>query len=135
MIGQQCRPVALRRLGTTGVEIEWSDGHRSEYTWRWLRENCPCANCRQQREGARGEGLATRQEVPSLAGGKISLAVVGPGQVGGNPFEAVSVTPVGRYAYKIVWADGHDTGIYSLELLRQLCQCGGCRSPNQVSAR
>jgi DUF971 family protein len=32
------------------------------------------------------------------------------------------MTPVGYYAYKITWNDGHDTGIYTLENLRQLCQ-------------
>jgi DUF971 family protein len=135
MIGQQYRPVALRRTGTIGVEIDWSDGHRSEYTWRWLRENCPCANCRQQREGAQQHLLPTGQGVPPPTGSKVSLPVVGPGEVGGNPFEAVSVTPVGRYAYKIVWADGHDTGIYSFELLRQLCQCSDCRARRQVSVK
>ncbi len=33
---------------------------------------------------------------------------------------------VGRYAYKIVWNDGHETGIYTLEYLRSLCQCPEC---------
>ena len=31
-----------------------------------------------------------------------------------------------RYAYKIVWSDGHDSGIYTLEHLRSLCQCPQC---------
>jgi DUF971 family protein len=30
---------------------------------------------------------------------------------------------IGRYAYKIVWSDGHDTGIFTLEQLRELCRC------------
>jgi DUF971 family protein len=29
---------------------------------------------------------------------------------------------VGRYGYKIVWSDGHDTGIYTLEGLRALAE-------------
>jgi DUF971 family protein len=29
---------------------------------------------------------------------------------------------VGRYAYKIVWNDGHDAGIYTLDHLRELCR-------------
>jgi DUF971 family protein len=33
---------------------------------------------------------------------------------------------VGRYAYKIAWNDGHDTGIYTLQYLRSLCQCPQC---------
>ena len=34
----------------------------------------------------------------------------------------VSLTPVGHYAYKITWSDGHDTGIFTLEHLRELGQ-------------
>ena len=30
------------------------------------------------------------------------------------------MVPRGRYAYQIVWTDGHDAGIYPLELLRSL---------------
>jgi DUF971 family protein len=29
---------------------------------------------------------------------------------------------VGRCAYKVVWSDGHDAGIFTLEHLRQLCE-------------
>ena len=30
------------------------------------------------------------------------------------------MVPRGHYAYQIVWNDGHDAGIYTLELLRHL---------------
>jgi DUF971 family protein len=39
-----------------------------------------------------------------------------------------SLVPVGHYAYRIVWNDGHDSGIYTLESLRALCQCQECIS-------
>ena len=32
-----------------------------------------------------------------------------------------AMAPVGYYAYKIVWNDGHDAGIYTIENLRELC--------------
>jgi DUF971 family protein len=32
----------------------------------------------------------------------------------------VRVSPVGRYAIQITWTDGHDSGIYSFEYLRDL---------------
>ncbi len=35
---------------------------------------------------------------------------------------------VGRYALKFVWSDGHDTGLYSFDLLRGLCRCEECLS-------
>jgi DUF971 family protein len=40
----------------------------------------------------------------------------------------VSVAPVGHYGYKIIWSDGHDAGIFTLEALRELCQCPECAS-------
>ena len=33
---------------------------------------------------------------------------------------ATGMYPVGNYAYQIDFSDGHKTGIYSLELLREL---------------
>src|SRR5205085_535922 len=45
------------------------------------------------------------------------------------PLSPVSMTRVGRYAYKITWSDGHDTGIFTLEHLRALCQCPDCAKP------
>jgi DUF971 family protein len=38
------------------------------------------------------------------------------------------LNPVGAYAVQIVWSDGHDTGIYSFETLRQACECAACRA-------
>jgi DUF971 family protein len=39
---------------------------------------------------------------------------------------AQDIQPVGRYALQFSWSDGHDSGIYSYGLLRQLCQCDVC---------
>jgi DUF971 family protein len=38
----------------------------------------------------------------------------------------VDLHEVGRYAIQPVWQDGHDTGIYSFDLLRRLCACPEC---------
>ena len=40
----------------------------------------------------------------------------------------LSVEPVGNYAIRINWSDGHSTGIYSWEHLRQICPCPECRA-------
>ena len=37
-----------------------------------------------------------------------------------STFRAESASLAGRYALRIVWADGHDTGIYDFPLLRRL---------------
>jgi DUF971 family protein len=33
---------------------------------------------------------------------------------------------VGRYAIRFHWSDGHSTGIYTFEHLRELCPCPIC---------
>ena len=45
-----------------------------------------------------------------------------------KPLAPVAMAPVGRYAYKITWSDGHDTGIFTLEHLRALCECPECQN-------
>ncbi|MGZ6266892.1 MAG: gamma-butyrobetaine hydroxylase-like domain-containing protein [Candidatus Limnocylindrales bacterium] len=33
---------------------------------------------------------------------------------------------VGQYAIAVTWADGHDTGYYTYESLRENCRCPAC---------
>ena len=47
---QPLTPTALRKDGPDRFVIEWNDGHHSVYTWRHLRENCPCASCREEQD-------------------------------------------------------------------------------------
>lgn len=37
-----------------------------------------------------------------------------------EPLRIAAMKPVGNYAYSIDFSDGHDTGIYTLETLREL---------------
>ena len=105
---QALMPVALKREGADQLLIEWNDGHRSVHTWRNLRRNCPCAGCREERE-----------KPPD------PFKILKPEQL--VPLAPVAMSPVGRYAYKITWSDGHDTGIFTLEHLRALCECPDCQ--------
>lgn len=108
MAALSLRPVALKKEGEDRLVIEWNDGHRSEYAWRYLRDNCPCAGCREERL------------LPPDP-----FRVLKPSEL--VPLKPVSISPVGFYAYKIVWSDGHDAGLFTLEHLRELCQCPACR--------
>ena len=51
-----------------------------------------------------------------------------------NPFpmfkpalKMLGVEPVGNYAIRINWSDGHNAGIYSYEHFRRICQCPECK--------
>lgn len=99
------RPARIE-MGEMELLITWQDGHRGAYALKDLRLQCPCANCRE----ARGEPHG-----PQLVGDELPIvtsASVDPTS------EAKGFDPVGRYALRIRWADGHDAGIYTFEMLR-----------------
>ena len=92
----------------TGVEIQWKDGHRSQWTFPFLRDACPCATCHEEREKS---GRAVGEPKPAPV--QMFPMYTPPAR----PLEAL---PVGRYAIKFKWADGHESGIYSWDFLRRL---------------
>jgi DUF971 family protein len=102
------KPVSLAKQGDDELVIHWSDGHRGMYTWRHLRDACPCAGCREE-----------RLQPPN------PLRVLKPAEL--VPLKPVAFAPVGYYAYKITWSDGHDSGLFTLENLRSLCECDECK--------
>jgi DUF971 family protein len=104
-------PTKLSRLSDDRLRIEWSDGRASEYTVRQLRDACPCATCREKRS------VPPAQPVSAGSGPQL-LPILKPGEAA--PLRITGMTPVGNYAYSIAFSDGHDTGIYSFERLREL---------------
>lgn len=95
------RPVKLSRDGDEFLVIDWSDGQRTRSRWTDLRTRCPCAGCREERE-----------QPPD------PFKILKPNEL--VPLKPVRIEPVGTYAYRIVWSDGHDAGLYTLENLRAL---------------
>lgn len=81
--------------------INWADGKITRIPVGKLRKACPCAGCREENE---------KQADP--------FRVLKPKEL--EPLRLIRMDAVGRYAYKIIWSDGHDAGIYSLEYLRDL---------------
>lgn len=41
-------------------------------------------------------------------------------------YQAVALSPVGRYALGVRWGDGHET-VMPTEALRALCRCAHCQ--------
>ena len=81
--------------------FKWDDGLESYINLKTLREKCPCANCS------------------------------GESDVFGNVYKGADSTPdlkkkyiidgyinIGHYAIRIMWGDGHNSGIYSFTFLK-----------------
>ena len=110
-------PVRVRVFKSegTGMEIDWRDGHHSAWSFRWLRDACPCATCHEERD-AEGREPGTPKPQPANLLPMYKA-----------PARPDIVTPVGRYAISFNWNDGHSSGIYSWEYLRRHCQCDECK--------
>ena len=108
--------VRVHKTEGTGMEIDWKDGHHSQWNFRWLRDACPCATCHESRELA---GLEPGQQKPAPAQLLPMYSA---------PPRPDSIEPAGRYAVIFRWNDGHSSGIYSWDFLRRHCQCAECRA-------
>jgi DUF971 family protein len=106
------KPASVKVNVTTGegVEIAWVDGHASRYTFPYLRDNCPCAMCNDEREKK------------AQAGSSAAVLPMFKPRV-----TAKSAKSVGNYAVQIDYSDGHATGIYSFGYLREICPCQECQ--------
>lgn len=78
------------------LEVSWADGSRFELPCELLRVYSPSAE-------VRGHGAGDR----ILQTGKKHVNITG-------------VEPVGNYAVKLSFDDGHDTGLYTWDFLRDL---------------
>ena len=92
-------PTQIKYLEAEGtLLVDYVDGLSIAYPTKYLRGFCPCARCQ-----GHGGGPATWTPPASERGWVVE-----------------NVSPVGTYAFCIVWGDGHDTGIYSFEMLRKM---------------
>lgn len=83
------------------VRFGWEDGHAASYPYEYLRGHCPCATC---------QGHFEPMKFNLVRGATLSR-----------------VELVGNYAFNLIWADGHDTGIYQFRRIRDLCPCRSCK--------
>lgn len=92
------RPTDVAVSPDGGVQVRWDDGKESRFPARWLRARCPCAGCVDEWSGQR---------------------TVGEAQVKAD-VRPQNLEPVGRYAVRIDWSDGHNSGIWSWEYLLEM---------------
>ncbi len=82
------------------ISINWSDDTETKFNASDLRRNCPCAGCINEWTG---EKILKADSI------KDDLS-----------FSAISI--VGRYALNFHFSDGHDTGIYSFQYLKEMTE-------------
>lgn len=95
------RPLDLQQIGEE-LAIKWEDGGESFIPLEKLRRHCPCAGCK----------------------GEVDIM----GNVYKNPerpltaaaFKLRQIVTVGGYAVQPIWEDGHATGIYSYDFLKNI---------------
>ena len=94
---EETYPTEVRRLqAARQLRVTWNGGAISHFDYDTLRGYCPCAGCQ-------GHLVREMRFQPPP-----------------KPVEPLSIEPVGNYAISILWSDGHSTGIYRFDFLREL---------------
>ena len=99
------RALDIQHVGNE-LAIRWEDGGESFIALEKLRRYCPCAGC--------------QGEVDIL--GQLHKGPEKP--LAPNAFEMRAFVPVGGYAIQPIWADGHNSGIFSFEYLQKVAMHG-----------
>lgn len=95
-----------------GLTIQWKDGTGSFYSINYLRRMSPSADQRELRKAMH----------------KNPLTVL-PATTGESGLTATGAELVGNYAIRISFSDGHATGLYTWEYLREI---DPARQPDDV---
>jgi DUF971 family protein len=83
------------------LAIVWDDGQESFLDFKSLRVACPCAGCK-------GERTVMREFKPL------------PPVYTAESFQMTGYQFIGGYALQFSWRDGHNSGIYTFDYLRNL---------------
>ncbi len=110
-------PTEIKRIADpspdkNGLEITWSDGIKNTLFSEVLRKNCPCAVCKEKR----GDDSHSQPLTPK----KSMLKVVDSSKE--EELKLEKIWQVGQYAVGLLWGDGHQTGIYTFQYLRELAE-------------
>lgn len=93
------QPTKIRALRDERIlELSWPDGVIHRLPFKHLRCECPCASCVHEFTGQR---LIHPENVP-------------------DDVAPLSMDLTGNYALKIIWSDGHSSGIFAWDVLRKI---------------
>ena len=82
--------------------LQWNDESEHALPLKSMRDNCPCAACAGEKDV-----FGNVYKGPAKALTETSYEITG-------------IQPVGYYALRPFWKDGHNTGIFSYDLLFSL---------------
>mgnify|MGYP001766018840 CR=1 FL=1 len=97
------QPLDVQQIGEE-LAIKWADGSETFIGLEKLRRACPCASCKGEVDVMGNVYKGPERPLTPAA------------------FKLARLERVGTYALQPVWADGHATGIYSFEYLRQAAE-------------
>jgi DUF971 family protein len=95
-------PVKIKITGKTNLSIKWDDETESIIDIKYIRDECPCAVCK-------GETVLLKTYRPAK-----------PTAERPESYIIKNIQPVGEYAIQITWKDGHDSGLYTWDYLKEL---------------
>jgi DUF971 family protein len=99
-------PTDLRAVRVEHIlSISWSDGE-CRLPFAYLRRQCACAQCVNEWTG---QQILDPSSVP-------------------DDITILKMDLVGSYAVRVEWSDGHNSGLYTWDRLRELCQNIGPRA-------
>ena len=84
------------------LAIRWEDGSESFIPLKKLRQCCPCASCKGETDILGNVYKSPHKPLPAGA------------------FELKRFVPIGGYAIQPFWQDGHNSGIFSFDYLKQV---------------
>jgi DUF971 family protein len=95
------RPVDMQPIGNE-LAIKWDDGSETYLRLEAMRRACPCAGCQGEMDVMGHLHKGPEQTLTPTS------------------FQLAGLQTVGSYAVQPIWADGHNTGIFTFEFLREL---------------
>ncbi len=89
------------------LAIQWSDGSSNEFALAYLRGWCPCAHCQ-------GHFVMEKRFITDV---DLTLS---------------DVQAVGSYAVRLVWGDGHQSGIFAFDYLLEIAKTAPGEGPSNA---
>lgn len=94
-------PTKISRPKPYLLKLEYDDSQAFIFLLTAFRDECPCAFCKGETIMGTHYSFGMKQFAPGMN-------------------ELVSLTPTGNYGVQATWKDGHDSGIYTWEMLRTI---------------